>query len=133
MDIVWIARKRMEEIIIKDLTYPEPIRRYCFVINEYLGVVPFENYWKIYKIKQGKPFIGTRFSTKENAVQAARVLSSVYAEYLPILDTKEWQDANIPALCRWSVRNGLNLWKLVQQTERYGKPIECASLYERLA
>lgn len=123
----------MEEIIIRDRTYEEPVRRFCYPVNEYLGVVPFDDHWKIYKLKQGKPFIGTKFSTKEDAVQAVKVFSEVYGEYFPMWDTKEWYDANLPALCQWSVRNGVNLWELVKKTEQYGKPILCASLYERLA
>lgn len=119
----------MEQIIIKDRTYNEAVRRYCYVVNEYLGVVAFSDHYKIYRIKQGKPFIGTKFFTKEDAEGAAKVFSEIYGEYFPIWDNKEWEDANIPALCAWSVKNGINLYEFVKKTEAENKPIRCASLY----
>jgi hypothetical protein len=123
----------MEQIIIKDRTYGAPIERFCYPVNEWLGVVPFDTHFKIYKLKQGKSFIGTQFATIEDALGAVKVFMEVYGEYLPIWDNKEWFDADIPALCRYTVRNGINLFDLVKKTEQYGKPILCASLYERLA
>jgi hypothetical protein len=123
----------MEKIVIKDKTYGTIIQRFCYPVNEYLGVVPFRDHYKIFKLKQGKPFIGTQFSTLEDAIKAVQIFIEVYGEYLPIWDNKEWFDADIPALCRYTVRNGINLWELVKKTEQHGKPILCASLYERLA
>ena len=70
-----VKGSQMEQIIIKDRTYNEAVRRYCYVVNEWLGIVPFDDHYKIFKIKQGKPFIGTKFSTKEDAEQAAKVFS----------------------------------------------------------
>ena len=81
LDLVF--RREMEKIVIKDKTYGTPaIERFCYPINEYLGVVPFRDHYKIFKIKQGKAFIGTQFATIEDALGAVKVFVEVYVVWI---------------------------------------------------
>lgn len=122
----------MDCIIIKDRTYNEPVKRFAYPVKDYLCAVGINNGYKIYRTKQGKPFIGTLFATLEDCLGAINVFYEIYGEYFPIWENNEWQDANIPALCQWSIKNGINLYEFVKQTEASGQPIRCSSLYQEM-
>lgn len=122
----------VECIIINDKTYNISTRRFAYPVGEYLCAVGMENGYKIYRTKQGKPFIGTLFATLEDCLGAIKVFYEVYGEYFPIWSNKEWEDANIPALTRWSIKNGINLCEFIKQTELHGQPIRCSSLYREI-
>ena len=123
----------MDCVIINDKTYNITVKRYAYPVNEYLCAVAINNGYKIYRLKQGKPFIGTLFATLEDCLGAIKVMYEVYGEYFPIWENDEWQDANIPALAQWSIKNGSSLYDFVKQTEAHGQPIRCSSLYQELA
>jgi hypothetical protein len=113
----------MDQIIIKDKTYVTPVERFCYPINEHIGIVPFNDHFKIFRMVQGKPFIKTQFATLEDAVKVAKMFDKVYKDWFPIWENPEYVDANLPSLLRWTVENGLKIYDFVRRTELYNKPI----------
>jgi hypothetical protein len=120
----------MNPVIIKDRTYNEAVKRYAYPVGDYLCAVSFPDGYKIYKTKQGKPFIGIMFKTLEDCLGAIKVMYEKYGEYFPIWDNKEYEDADVPSLCRWSIKNGINLYEHIKRIEDDGVTIRCASLYQ---
>ena len=113
----------MDQIIIKDKTYPTPVERFCYPVNEHIGIVPFNDCFKIYRITQGKPFIKTQFSTLEDAVKVAKTFAEVYRDWFVLWNDPDWSDSDLPSLLRWTVKNGMKIYEFVRRTELYNKPI----------
>jgi hypothetical protein len=130
--IFGVKGKVMEEcIVITDKTRGDPVKRFAYPIGDWLCAVKFaRDQFKIYKLKQCKPFIGTIFPTLEDALGAIKVFNEVYGEYFPIWENREWTDANIPELCQWSIRNGVNIAAFIRKAEEDGVSVRCSSLYE---
>lgn len=116
----------MEQIFIRD---QYGTRRYAYIISEYLCAVSFREGYKIYKLKQGKPFIGTIFLKLDDCLAAIKVFDEIYGEYFPIWDNPEWVDADVPAMFQWTVRNGADLYKIVKDMQTNGD-LMCKSLQE---
>jgi hypothetical protein len=130
--IFGVKGKIMAECItITDKARGDPVKRFAYPVGEWLCAVKFaRDQFKIYKLKQGKPFIGTIFPTLEDALGAIKVFYEVYGEYFPIWENKEWSDANVPDLFRWTVKSGVNIAEFIRKAEEDGTVIRCASLYE---
>lgn len=120
----------MEECItILDKTYPVVTKRYCYPVNPYIGAAWFEDHYKVFKIKQGTPFIGTRFASKEDAIGAAKVFDELYGEYFVVWDNPEWVNADVPGLFRLNVDKGIDVYEFLKRAEQDGVNVRCASLH----
>lgn len=116
----------MIEITIKDKRNGSNL--YAYPVGKYLCAVRVEKFYMIYKLKQKEPFIDVRFLTLQDCLDAIQMMIEIYGEFLPILDNKEWGDADIPALFQWTIKNGVNIYKIIQEIERSGEKIRCSSL-----
>jgi hypothetical protein len=75
-----------------------------------------ENTYQIYKAHDGKLFISTIFTNCEDCVEIARWFADSYDEYMDIWQS--YPDADIIALTKWSVHNGIKIYEMVEEMKR---------------
>ena len=88
-------------------------------VGEWLAVSYSEDFlsrkndiYQIYRLDTGRPYNKMRFSDVDSAVAIAEMLSFFYEKFFPIWT--EYPNADIPALSRWTVRNGLEILRLLE-------------------
>jgi hypothetical protein len=108
-------------------------RKRAYKIGEHLAVSYVgisEHSYQVFSISSGKPILNAQFPNIDDAIKFAEWIDEVYRDYLPILET--YPDADIFALVKWSVRNGLRIYETVRQIN--SKPVELPDIalaYER--
>jgi len=86
-----------------------------YLIGQYLIVAPAignEKKFQIYTLHNGKLLIPTTFTDKGDALETAKWLNSMYYDYFEIWDTHP--EADIFALTKWTVRNGIQIYEFLQ-------------------
>lgn len=69
--------------------------------------------------RDGKKIIDFTFKDADDAYEFADWINKIYGEYFPIW--YDYPDADIFALCKWSVKNGLNIFDVVNQLKNQNK------------
>jgi hypothetical protein len=104
--------------------------RYAYPVGDYLCAMSFVEGYKIYRMKgKSKPFIDVTFFSLEECMSAIKIFYKIYGEYFPIWETKDWEDANVPALCQWTVLHGVKLNEMIQRAEKMNKAITMSELF----
>jgi len=86
-----------------------------YLIGQYLVVAPAignEKKFQIYTLHNGKLLVPTTFVDLSDALETAKWLNSMYYEYFEIWDTHP--DADVFALTKWTVRNGIQIYEFLQ-------------------
>jgi hypothetical protein len=69
--------------------------------------------YQIFKLHDGKLFMPVVFSDLEDAKKIAQWMDETYRQYFPIW--LSYPDADIISLAKWSVRNGIPIYQLVNE------------------
>lgn len=72
--------------------------------------------YRIFKLHNGKPVIDSTFISSQDALNIAELINKNYKKYLDIW--KSYPDADILEMAQWSVKNGVNLYKIAQEMAR---------------
>jgi len=71
--------------------------------------------YQIYKLHNGKLFISTEFSNLDDTVEFAQWINDTYKDFLCIWSS--YPDADIIALSKWSVKNGIRIFELLNEIQ----------------
>ena len=85
-----------------------PKTRRAALVGNYLAVVPNQ----VFRLDNGLPMLDVKFATLEDAVKFAEWISNIFSEYFVIWE--EYPDADIFAMAKWSVPNGLMAYEAVK-------------------
>lgn len=77
------------------------------------------NTYKIFHFPNGKPVINATFLSIDDAFGMAETLDKVYGEFFPIWT--DYPDADILGMTQWTVRNGVNLYKIAKEMAHKNK------------
>ena len=72
-----------------------------------------ESTFQIYRAHDGKLFINTIFTSFDDCKEIAKWFDEAYKDYMVIW--KDYPDADIIALAKWAVKNGIRIYEMVQQ------------------
>lgn len=129
--LTWIIAMKPEHEILKDyqiIEYIEKagvgkIKRTGAKIGRYMAVSYVNKgsagQYQIVKIHNGEQVIDKVFTDLELALSIALLINGAYEEYLPI-----WQaypDADIISLAQWSVKNGVDICKIISEMPIFSK------------
>lgn len=88
-------------------------------IGEYLVVsysIGDDKKYQIYRLHDGKLFIPTIFTSLDDCQSVARWMNETYQDYFPLWE--EYPNMDIPAVTRWSIKNGIQLFTLLQELKQ---------------
>jgi hypothetical protein len=107
-------------------------KKRAYKIGEHLAVsyvgVSEHNY-QVFGISSGKPILNAQFPDIDDAIKFAEWIDEVYRDYLPLLEN--YPDADIFALSKWSVKNGIRIYETIRQIESQRVTLpDVASSYE---
>lgn len=88
--------------------------------------------YRIFRRHDGKPFLDVTFQTDSDAIQFATWMDDGYRDFFPIWES--YPDADIIALARWSIKNGVNICEMVKMLNTVKHKIglkDVASIYHR--
>jgi hypothetical protein len=69
--------------------------------------------FQIFKVHDGKPFISAIFTSLDDTIEIAKWFNESYQEYMDIW--KSYPNADIISLSKWSVKNGIKIFELVNE------------------
>ena len=106
------------------------LKKKAFRIGQYLLVSYVgtkENTFQIFKAINGKPLFSAVFINKHDAIEFAEFIDKAYQDYLLLLE--DYPDANIFALAKWSVKNGIKIYEIIKELSNINHPIKQNDLY----
>jgi len=71
--------------------------------------------YQIYRLHDGKLFLSTQFNDLDNTVELATWLDTTYNDYFCIWTS--YPDADVISLSKWSVKNGIRIFELIQEIQ----------------
>lgn len=83
--------------------------------NDFLCITKKEGVYWIYKTIQGEPFLRVRITDRDVAIRFGQLLHQWYGNYLWIWKDKEWVDADIPSLTKYTIPNGVAVYEALMQ------------------
>ena len=89
-----------------------PIGEYLIISYPATDVVKYQIFNKI----TGKPLIPTIFVDAYDVRNTAEWFDKTYGDYFPIWE--EYPEADIFKMSQWSVKNGLNLFDLIERLKK---------------
>jgi len=96
------------------------IKRRGYRIGDYLIVsyasTDDKSVYRIFRKDTGKEFLSLRFGNLEDTVNFAEWIDNLYAPYFPIW--LDYPQADIVGLARWSIKNGRNIFDLIQKMRK---------------
>lgn len=128
---------RMNMLMTTTETQPKPTEIIWFVckengyskkkrawkIGEWL-LVSFtdDSEYKIYRADTGKPFSATTFTSPDDAIRIAQLISNVFEKYFDLWT--EFPTADVVGLAKWSVRNGVEIYEILKSMPTKVKSME---------
>ncbi|OGH07429.1 MAG: hypothetical protein A2W22_03100 [Candidatus Levybacteria bacterium RBG_16_35_11] len=85
-------------------------------INEYIGITDEISGYRVYKLKQGEPFIQAIFSSKQDCIKFAEWIVNTFQDYFYLWE--QYPEADIVSLCKWSVQDGIKIHETLIQLKK---------------
>jgi hypothetical protein len=100
------------------------LKKKAFRIGEHLLVSYVgtkDKTYQIFKAINGKPLFPAIFAEVKDAVEFAEFIDETYQDYLLLLEN--YPDADVFALSKWSVRNGIKIYETINELNKETQPV----------
>jgi hypothetical protein len=81
-----------------------------------------ENTYQVFKTHDGKLFVPVTFTVLEDALEMGKWWEDTYDPFFCIYET--YPDADIISLAKWSVKNGVRIYELVNELKRKHEQVD---------